>query len=125
MPRVSISRWTAAIVLMVSAGGLAGCVSAPVQEMSNARQAIKAARDAGAERIAPQVLSEAQTLLQQAESSLQKRAYRQARRDAIAAHHKAAEALDSVQPRPSQLQPNSTDSLGTTAGEDESVLAAR
>jgi hypothetical protein len=109
---------------MFSAGGLIGCAGAPVQEMSNARQAIKAARDAGAERLAPQMLNEAQTLLQQAENSLQKRAYREARRDAIAAHHKAAEALDTVQPRPSQLRPNSTESMGAGSG-DESALASR
>jgi hypothetical protein len=118
-------RWIAAVVLTSSAGGLAGCVSAPVQEMSNARQAIRAAREAGAERLAPQILSEAQTLLQQAESSLQRREYRRARRDAIAAHHKAAEALETVQPRPSELRPNSSDAIGAPATADESVLAAR
>jgi hypothetical protein len=118
-------RWAAAIALMLSAGGLAGCVGAPVQEMSNARQAIKAARDAGAERLAPQMLSEAQTLLLQAETSLQKRAYRDARRNAIAAHHKAAAALDTVQPRPSQLRPNSSDTLGSPAGNNDTAVASR
>lgn len=118
-------RRAAAVALILAGGGLVGCASAPVQEMSNARQAIKAARDAGAERLAPQMLSEAQVLLQQAENSLQKRAYREARRDAIAAHHKAAEALDTVQPRPSQMRPNSSDSVGSPAGDDQSALAAR
>lgn len=113
------------MLLTSTAGGLAGCASAPVQEMSNARQAIRAAREAGAERLAPQVLSEAQALLQQAENSLQRREYRQARRDAIAAHHKAAEALETVQPRPSELRPNSSDALGAPATTDESALAAR
>lgn len=124
MALIPIFRWAAAIALALSSAGLGGCVSAPVQEMSNARQAIKAARDAGAERVAPQVLSEAQALLQQAESSLQKRAYREARRNAVAAHHKAAEALDTIQPRPSQLRPDSSDSI-SAPGSDESVLAAR
>ncbi len=77
--------------------GLAACAGAPVQEMSNARQAIKAARDAGAERSAPQVLSEAQQLLDQAQHKLQQRHYRDARRYAIDAHNKAAEALSAVQ----------------------------
>lgn len=78
---------------------LAACSGAPVQEMSNARQAIRAAREAGAERMAPQKLNEAEVLLNRAEGNLQRRAYRDARRDAIAAHHKAAEALDAAQPR--------------------------
>jgi hypothetical protein len=65
--------------------------------MSNARQAIKAARDAGAAKIVPQTLQEAQALLERAEMSLQRRAYRDARRDAIAARGKASEALDAAQ----------------------------
>jgi hypothetical protein len=76
--------------------GLAGCAGAPVQEMSNARQAIKAARDAtGSTQSTPASLVEAEALLNRAEDSLQKRAYKQARRDAIAARGKAAEALSS------------------------------
>jgi hypothetical protein len=66
--------------------------------MSNARQAIKAARDAGADRVAPQKLSEAQALLEQAETSLQNRSYRDARRNAVAARGRASEALGAVRP---------------------------
>lgn len=77
--------------------GLAACAGAPVQEMSNARQAIRAAREAGAEQQAPEKLTEAESLLDRAEDSLQKRAYRDARRDAIAARKRAAEALDQIQ----------------------------
>ena len=77
--------------------GLCACAGAPVQEMSNARQAIKAARDAGADKTAPQTLTEAQALLDRAQNNLQRRAYRDARRDAVAARGKAAEALDAVQ----------------------------
>jgi hypothetical protein len=77
--------------------GLTACAGAPVQEMSNARQAIKAARDAagGSAISTPASLIEAEALLNRAEDSLQKRAYKQARRDAIAARGKAAEALSS------------------------------
>lgn len=76
--------------------GLTGCAGAPVQEMSNARQAIKAARDATGSAVAtPPSLVEAEALLNRAEVSLQKRAYKQARREAIAARGKAAEALSS------------------------------
>lgn len=83
---------------LVVALAIAGCAGAPVQEMSNARQAIRAARDAGAEKAAPQKLSEAEALLIRAEDSLERRAYRDARRNAIAARDKAAEALGAAQP---------------------------
>ena len=85
-------------ILVVAALALAACAGAPVQEMSNARQAIRAARDAGAEKTAPQKLNEAEVLLNRAEDSLERRAYREARRNAIAARDKAAEALGAAQP---------------------------
>lgn len=84
-------------LLLALAVSVSGCAGAPVQEMSNARQAIKAAREAGAEKIVPTTLSEAQALLERAETNLQKRAYRDARRDAIAARSKATEALGAAQ----------------------------
>ncbi|HEY8538578.1 MAG TPA: DUF4398 domain-containing protein [Steroidobacteraceae bacterium] len=65
--------------------------------MSNARQAIRAARDAGAEKVAPEQFKEAQTYLEQAEASLQNRNYREARRQAVAARGKAVEALGAAQ----------------------------
>jgi hypothetical protein len=77
---------------------LAACAGAPVQEMSNARQAIRAARDAGAEKAAPQKLSEAEALLIRAEDSLERRAFSEARRNAKAARAKAAEALGAAKP---------------------------
>jgi hypothetical protein len=76
---------------------LAGCAGAPVQEMSNARQAIRAAREAGAERVAPEQLTEARAYMERAEASLQNRRYRDARRHAVAARGKAVEALDAIQ----------------------------
>jgi sialic acid synthase SpsE len=87
-----------ALGLMLVSMCVAACAGAPVQEMSNARQAIRAARDAGAEKLAPQTLNEAETLLQNAERSLQNRAYKDARRSAVAARGKAAEALVATQP---------------------------
>jgi Domain of unknown function (DUF4398) len=86
------------VVLVIAGLVLAACAGAPVQEMSNARQAIRAARDAGAEKMAPQKLNEAEALLNRAEDSLERRAYKEARRNAIAAHDKAAEALGAVHP---------------------------
>lgn len=86
------------LLLTLLGGSLTACVNAPVQEMSNARQAIRAARDAGADRIAPQKLSEAQELLERAEVSLQNRSFRDARRSAVAARGRASEALSAVRP---------------------------
>jgi hypothetical protein len=65
--------------------------------MSNARQAINAARAAGAARVAPQKLTEAQLLLEVAETKLHEGSYREARRNAVSARSKAAEALGASQ----------------------------
>jgi uncharacterized membrane protein len=94
-----VLRARCALVWMALCLGLSACAGAPVQEMSNARQAIKAARDAGADRIAPETMIEAQNLLEQAEASLQKRSYRDARRAALEARSKASEALDAAAAR--------------------------
>lgn len=88
------SQWLAVALLAL----LAGCVSGPpVQEMSNARQVIRAARDAGAAPTSVESLGEAERLLSQAEAQLQRGEYKAARRDALAAREKAAEALRVVQ----------------------------
>ena len=98
MVHISPRRLSRGLLLVLLSGTVAACAGAPVQEMSNARQAIKAARDAGADRIAPQKLSEAQALLERAETSLQNRSYRDARRNAVAARGRASEALGAVRP---------------------------
>jgi hypothetical protein len=73
---------------------VSGCQTAPpVQEMSDARQAIMAARDAGAEEKAPQDLSQAIEHLQSAEAALSDKAYARARRDALEAKERAIVAL--------------------------------
>lgn len=72
----------------------AGCQTAPpVQEMSDARQAIMAARDAGAEEKAPDELNQAIEHLQSAEVALADKAYARARRDALVAKGRAIDAL--------------------------------
>ena len=73
---------------------VASCQSSPpVQEMSDARQAIAVARDAGAERFAATQLREAEAYLDSAQRNLSERLYAQARRDALQAKDKAMEAL--------------------------------
>lgn len=74
--------------------GLAACVGPPVQEMSDARQAIEAAEEAGAIEFAPMQLRFARDLISSAETKLEKRAYNGARRDARLAREKAVEALN-------------------------------
>jgi hypothetical protein len=71
---------------------LAGCAGAPVQEMSNARQAVRAAQRAGADEHAPAILAEAQKLLDQASGNLSRGEYRAARDQAEQARAKALEA---------------------------------
>jgi len=76
---------------------LAGCASAPpVQEMSDARQAIAAAEDAGAVQYASSQLRQAQDLLADAQTFLEQsnpNAYWNARESAIQAKEVAFDAL--------------------------------
>jgi hypothetical protein len=71
---------------------LGGCAGAPFQEMSDARQAIRAAERAGAAQHAPDPLGEARQLVERARVGMQKGDYRQARDDAEQAREKAMEA---------------------------------
>ncbi len=75
---------------------LAACASAPVQEMSDARQAIQAAEEAGAAAYAPEALQDAKRLLTSAERKLQREAFQSARIDAREARRRATEALSAV-----------------------------
>lgn len=72
---------------------LSACAGPPVQEMSDARQAIQAAEQAGAEDKAPMVLQQARDYINAAEQKLQKRAYNGARVDARLAREKASHAI--------------------------------
>ena len=72
----------------------AACQSGPpVQEMSDARQAIMVAKEAGAAEHAAAELRAAENFLQSAESSLNVRNYATARRDAVEAKAKDLDAL--------------------------------
>ena len=76
---------------------LAGCVAAPVQEMSDARQAINAAAAAGAATYSSAELIEAQRLLGIAEGSLNRGDYSTARRYAVSARKTARQAREQAQ----------------------------
>ncbi|KPK54445.1 MAG: hypothetical protein AMS22_05860 [Thiotrichales bacterium SG8_50] len=85
------SRSTGPLALLVLAFAIvSGCgTSAPVQEMSNARQA---AREAGAEQFASQNLSQAEILLRKASLGIERGDYNGAREHALAARQAAARA---------------------------------
>lgn len=83
---------------------LAGCASnPPVQEMSDARQAIEAAREAQAEVYAPGSLHHAENYLDEATRGLESGSYAAAREAALAAKRAAmqarSEAVQAKEPR--------------------------
>ena len=86
------------VLLLTAFFGLAACETAPpVQEMSDARQAIAVAKEAGAADHAAVHLRAAENYLADAEKSLGNRAYHQARRDAKQAKMKALDALKAAE----------------------------
>jgi len=84
--------WYGLVAVLLLA--VAGCVTGPpVQEMSDARQAIAVAKEAGAAELASAELSEAEAYLESAQKKLSERSYSPARRDALLAKDKALDAL--------------------------------
>jgi inorganic triphosphatase YgiF len=96
MPAKLISQFLRVAVVAATLVG-AACQTAPVQEMSDARQAITVATKAGAEQHAADLLHTAVSHLQSAERLLNERKYSQARHDALSAKHSALEALRSTE----------------------------
>lgn len=92
MSRIRTVTWpfgTFALVFL-----LAACETAPpVQEMSDARQAITVAREAGAANLASEEFAAAEQFLQSAEDRLDEHQYREARRAALEAKYSAQKAL--------------------------------
>ena len=79
--------------LLLSAALLLGaCASAPIQEMSDARQAIQAAKSIGASEENQANLNKATQFLKQAEEALEVGEYKQARVHALAARQEAIQA---------------------------------
>lgn len=71
---------------------LAGCVTVPVQAMSNARQALQAATNAGAQRYAPALYAEAEHWLDDASFALKSNNYDRAQHSAKLATRAARQA---------------------------------
>ncbi len=82
------------LVALLVLFGLSACGVAPVQEMSDARQAVRAAHDAGAEQMAMDLYQQAETLLDQAVKELDEGRYEQARKAAVSAKKAALEAIE-------------------------------
>ena len=77
---------------------IASCAAGPpVQEMSDARQAIAAAEESDAATLAPDELNEARALLEQAETQLRARYYQMAQDSAVRARNRAVQALQASQ----------------------------
>ena len=92
MSRDLKSRAIAFVVMLAITALLAACATAPTQEMSDARQSVQAARDAGAEKYARENLRIAENYLKQAERELELRYFGRARHDAILARSEAQKA---------------------------------
>jgi outer membrane murein-binding lipoprotein Lpp len=86
------------IAVLVGVAYLFGCATEPpVQEMSDARQAIAAARGAGATEATSPDLYAAQAAIVRAEKHLNAQQYARARLAAQQAKHHAAVALNTAQ----------------------------
>ncbi len=83
-------RGAGLVLLMLLLGA---CATAPVQEMSDARQAVMAAEQASAEEHAPESLNQARNLLARAQQNLKVRNFEDARDEALRAKEQAMQAL--------------------------------
>jgi outer membrane murein-binding lipoprotein Lpp len=81
------------LAVFVGVACLAGCAAAPVQEMSDARQAIAAAGAAGATTATSPDFYAAQAAITRAETHLQAQEFTRARLAALEAKRHAAAAL--------------------------------
>jgi hypothetical protein len=94
--------WIPALLLSAL---LLACGTAPVQEMSEARQAIAAARAAGARDYAADQYNRAESLLKTAEHMLNNRHYGKARQSANDARDEAIRARETAQQMTPQVTP--------------------
>ena len=86
------------LLLFATLIALSACgTGPPVQEMSDARQAISVAREAGASQHAPEALRAAENHLDSALRNLSKKEYKQARVEAIEAKNRALDALETTE----------------------------
>lgn len=79
----------AVLVITVS---VSGCTSVPVQEMSDARQAIRAAQNEGVSSQTSSEFAEALQLIKFAQKKMESGEYQKARMNALSAKQKALDA---------------------------------
>lgn len=84
-------------MVLLGAALMVACGSAPVQEMSDARQAIQAAVQAGADEYAKSDLVQARRMLSVAEHNLERGDYSKARHYAVNAREQAQLAREQAQ----------------------------
>lgn len=82
------------LVASLLLGVLASCAAVPVQEMSDARQALQAAKEVGAESYARDDFDTARHLLRKAEEDLDMGFFERAQKNAKSAKHAAMQARD-------------------------------
>ncbi|MEM7083617.1 MAG: DUF4398 domain-containing protein [Pseudomonadota bacterium] len=90
-------RWLKVGWLLVALGLGACATNPPYQEMSDARQAVAAAEEAGARETSPYLFRLANRHLSNARTAMKERRFNAARNEAVLAHRKATEALDELQ----------------------------
>ncbi|VAW89147.1 hypothetical protein MNBD_GAMMA18-321 [hydrothermal vent metagenome] len=84
------------LIILCCLIGLLACSVAPIQEMSDARQAVQAAKSSGVVAQQSKLLELAENHLKSAELKLQRRWYDSAREDAILARDAAVKARQEV-----------------------------
>jgi hypothetical protein len=89
-------RYFFSIAFLFFLAVMEACAIAPVQEMSDARQAIRAAYQVEADKLAPDLMRRARAKLDQAERALGDGAYQDARDAALAAKRHAISARKSA-----------------------------
>ncbi|CAK0740030.1 putative DUF4398 domain-containing protein [Gammaproteobacteria bacterium] len=91
--KVKPSRWVGLVATVI----LFGCANAPpIQEMSDARQSVRAAVEAGAEHYFPTIMERVDALLTKAEKELAVADFRGAEQHALAAKTEAVRARSLV-----------------------------
>jgi uncharacterized membrane-anchored protein len=83
-----VNKFVTIIILII----IIGCTTIPTQEMSDARQALKAANDVNAKDYAPTAWQQANKNLKQAEQYLRNNQFQQAREHAILVKQQAVNA---------------------------------
>ena len=90
----SFSGWFRRILIAALLLGTTACVTVPAQQMSDARQAMQAAEEAGAPERAPDEYIKAHQLLEEADQLLKQGDYGKAKKIALAAKEAALNARE-------------------------------